>query len=115
MIHTHLFPAMHKASQVFINNELVAIDRIVKEHGHQEEDATTWLASVQYNAQYDMAFDIINLQQSVEVLQSIELVPADFVLEQLWTNGEEETPLTTSTITTSTIAPTNPTSILSGC
>jgi len=81
-----LFPALYEASRMFAAKEHTeeSINQIVNTHGHQRDDAASWLSKVEYNQEASMAIDQQVFENAVNVLKQVELVGRNCHTEDLW-------------------------------
>jgi len=94
-----LFPAIAEGVDAFLADEEAAVERICADHGHQKEDARLWLSRCRYAVSSPsspsssaaassplppMAISREKYSSSIDVLKSVGLVPASFVVDELW-------------------------------
>jgi hypothetical protein len=95
IIRTCLFPALAEGCEIFKSeneknenekNES-SVERICREFGHTEVDASLWLSRCKYavrDTNTPMAIDLNVTNKSVEILKIVGLIRNEFVVDNLW-------------------------------
>ena len=82
-IKNKFFPALCEGIRLFkVEGGGEMIERIMKEHGHTEEDAKLWMSRVEYSDSLEI--DEKRTKDSVDILKTVGLVPADFETDRLY-------------------------------